>query len=85
MNSLSETEAPMSKYVVVANRVNQYATIHLAACAHLGANPLLQTASADRFAFDDGLEALTAVRDAKLKSAVWCGHCLDHFQWIKAK
>jgi hypothetical protein len=76
-------EAPMAKYIMVTNRPNQIATIHLASCAHLGSEPLLQTASAKRVAFEDGLEALSAARNAMPKTFIFCGHCLASLRWLK--
>ena len=83
IESLSTQEAPMSKYIMVANRPNRIATIHLANCAHLGSEPLIQTTSADRVEFEDGLEALAAARSAMPRNFVFCGHCLPRFRWLR--
>jgi hypothetical protein len=75
----------MSKYITVANRPNRIATIHVANCAHLGSEPRVQTVSADRIEFEDGLEALSAARSAMPKNFGFCGHCLPHLRWLRAK
>jgi hypothetical protein len=67
----------MSKYVVVHNYPNRIATIHRADCLYLGANPLAQSASADRLPFDDGLEAIATA--AQTTAATFCGHCLADY------
>src|SRR5262245_17348846 len=54
--------AKMQKYVLVSNHPNQSETVHVSSCVHLGVEPLLQTISADRQAFDDGLDAMAAAR-----------------------
>ena len=75
----------MTKYITVTNRPNKVATIHLATCSHLGPDPLAQTSSADRFAFDDGLDAVVAAQSAMPDSFGFCGHCLPAFRWLLAK
>jgi hypothetical protein len=68
----------MSKYILVDNRPNQIATVHLQSCSHLGPEPLIQTASATRTPFDDALEAIKAAAEAK--NFVLCGHCLGEYR-----
>jgi hypothetical protein len=70
-------------YIVVVNRPNRVATLNLADCGYLGSEPLAQSASAERIVFEDGLEALSAARNAMPKNFVFCGHCLASFRWIK--
>ena len=72
----------MTKYITVANRPNKIATIHLATCRHLGPEPLAQTSSADRLAFDDGLDAIVAARNAMSSNFGFCGHCLPAYRWL---
>jgi hypothetical protein len=73
----------MSKYVLVNNKPNQIATVHFSDCPHLGSNPLMQTASAERTPFDDGLEALMAA--SATKTFVLCGHCLVAYRDLLSK
>jgi hypothetical protein len=72
----------MSKYVVVDNRPNQIATIHLLSCPHLGVEPSSQTTSATRTSFNDGLEALRLASAAK--TFMFCGHCLSEYRRLLA-
>jgi hypothetical protein len=73
----------MPKYITVANRPNQIATVHVATCSYLGEAPLTKTVSAERFAFEDGLEAISAARNAMPSSFGWCRHCLAGLHWLK--
>jgi hypothetical protein len=74
----------MAKYITVLNRPNRIATVHLASCTHLGPDPLIQTASADRLAFEDGIDALATAKDVMSANFGFCGHCLADLRWIKA-
>lgn len=75
----------MSEYVTVTNRPNQVATVHLVNCSYLASAPLMQTISADRMSFADGLDALAAARDGMPKNYGFCGHCLARFKWLQAR
>jgi hypothetical protein len=74
----------VSKYITVVNRPNRIATIHAANCVYLGPEPCAHTVSADRTEFEDGLEALSAAREAMPKNFGFCGHCLPHLRWLRA-
>jgi hypothetical protein len=67
----------MQKYIVNNNRPNQIATVHLSSCSHLGEEPLMNSPSATRTEFDDGIEALALALEAK--NFVFCGHCLNKY------
>jgi hypothetical protein len=71
------------KYVLVNNRPNQIATVHLSSCSHLGSDPLAQTVSAVRTPFEDGLEAIKAASEAK--NFGLCGHCLTGYRRFIAR
>jgi hypothetical protein len=64
------------KYICTANNVNKSAVIHFATCNDLGSDPMLQTASAERRGFDDGLEAVEFALSAKPVYINFCGHCM---------
>lgn len=73
----------MSQYVVVANTPNRVATVHLLGCSHLGSPPLRATESAQRNAFDNGLEALLAAQAAMPSNFGLCGHCLKRYKALR--
>lgn len=70
----------MSQFIVVANTVNQIATVHASRCSFLGAEPTKSTASAQRAAFGDRFDALVAAHDSRLKSFGFCGHCQAEYR-----
>ena len=70
------------KYVCTANRVNKTATIHAAACGDLGAEPLIQTASAERRGFNDGLDAIAFAKTSGATIVKFCGHCMREWRDI---
>ena len=69
------------KYITVSNRLKRMATVHLAACADLGEDPLLQSATSDRRPFDSGLEALAFAREERPHNYGFCSHCLSGLRW----
>ena len=71
------------KYVAVANRVNKVATAHLSSCSFLGANPELQSSSAERRSFDDGLDAMSFAHRARPDCWGLCGHCMTGLGWFR--
>jgi hypothetical protein len=73
----------MMKYITVADRKNNVATVHLMACSHL--KPLqLGASSGERGGFNDGLEAVAFVRKEMPGDFGFCEHCLPAFSWLNA-
>lgn len=73
----------MPKYVVVDNRPNRIATIHVMSCRCLGEKPLNQTDSATRTAFDDGLQSLEFA--SEIGRFGFCSHCLKKYKLLLAE
>jgi hypothetical protein len=73
----------MMKYITVADRKNNIATVHLIVCPDL--KPLqLGATSAERGGFIDGLEAIAFVRKEMPGDFGFCEHCLPAFSWLNA-
>ena len=73
-------EARMARYILVNNIPNSNATLHRFDCVHLGPEPMLQTASAERSAYDDGLKAIVVAASKGRRSFYFCGHCLKGYR-----
>ncbi len=63
-------------YVVIVNTPNNVATVHDSKCAHIQRHAHLETPSAHRAIYDDGLDAILAAKNARKLNSRICGHCL---------
>jgi hypothetical protein len=75
----------MTSYITVVNRPNKVATVHLATCSFLGANPERSTPSAERVALDGRFEALVAARTGMPGNFGFCGHCQAPYRELLAQ
>ncbi|MDA9549459.1 hypothetical protein ACM43_34405 [Bradyrhizobium sp. CCBAU 45321] len=75
MESLS-LEAPMEKYITVANRRNKVATVHVLTCPYVRGGVEVQSENTTRRAFVDGIEALEFAEASQPANYDFCSHCL---------